>query len=403
MKLYVTTTVASVVQWTTFAGEVLFTLIRFYETRNERMVTGSNAFIVLGLAASLAVAVISTWILHQPLITFGANNFLKLVYPGFLEDWAEMLKMAFAVQFVFYTSLYAVKASFLCMYYRLFTSESLRSRLVFFAGALYVCTCWTATILLLALWCRPIATNYNSLFDGCSPFLEFPPVVAVAAMNISSDLVVMCLPLVVIARLVVTQRSTKIAVVLIVAMGVVSVVASVIKLVMQLILIGDGYSGDGPAARTSWSVGMWFTVETWAAYTAACLPALRKRLVFRWGGGEAAQQPGFLGSLKGVVKSWGSRTRTATTATATGDEEAWELTQRSDAATSTTRRTGSNAFTVTTEGSHEGAREGRGGDVERVRSNDRDMERGNGNERDVERGVGSLETHRESNKEGAGV
>ncbi|KAI5806139.1 hypothetical protein EDC01DRAFT_748168 [Geopyxis carbonaria] len=278
----------TVICWVTFGLEFVVTVLRFIETSKQRFLSGTNIFILTALAASLAANIIGTWILHQIL---NSDKLLDLAYLEALDHIRELLKISFAIQYIFYIALYAIKGSFLCLYYPLFRSMALSSRVVF----------WVGTALSGAI--RRIRSN---IFTVCSPFFNRVFIISVAAMNISSDFVVMCLPLFMISRLLIIHRTAKIAIVLVITMAFISILASIMK---SMVLLDLSHTQKDAQGTNSWSVAMWLTIEIWAAYTAACLPALRKRLVFSWRSPVLSTERLSAGS-SWLRKVMGSRSRT---------------------------------------------------------------------------------------------
>ncbi|KAJ8114955.1 hypothetical protein OPT61_g3276 [Boeremia exigua] len=187
------------------------------------------------------------------------------------EDNVKVAKSFWASLIVYYLSLGLTKISILLQYYRVFPTRKFRVS-CWCAFALVVCyTIWTVFGSIFA--CVPVHAFWTKEPAHCID--QFAMWFTNAAINITTDFIIIILPMPVIRRLQLGKRQ-KSALIGIFAVGGFVCIVSILRL-QSLVAISnsDDQSYDNPAAAT------WSSVETNVGIICSCLPLLRP-LMTKW-------------------------------------------------------------------------------------------------------------------------
>ncbi|OBT41709.1 hypothetical protein VE00_07821 [Pseudogymnoascus sp. WSF 3629] len=184
----------------------------------------------------------------------------------------ENLKALWLAIIVYYTSLGFVKSSIIVQYLRIFVDR--RMRTICWSLLVVVTLYSLITVFLAAFTCYPVHFFWDANAVGPHTCLDQKSLwFANASLNIVSDIVVLICPMPALRKLQLPKRQ-KIGVMLVFALGGVTVIMSVLRLhSLYIISISTDVSWDNVGAST------WSMVELNTGITCACLPMLKSLIV----------------------------------------------------------------------------------------------------------------------------
>ncbi|RYO90563.1 hypothetical protein DL766_006765 [Monosporascus sp. MC13-8B] len=146
-------------------------------------------------------------------------------HPEVYLNISYILKVIFAIQYVYTVSLAATKASVLCFYLRVFATTNMARSSKWMLG---FCVAWVLTFILAPLFiCRPVSAQWNDI-STCGDL--FALIQACNITNIASDLAIMWLPIPSIWPLQ-ARKTDRIGIMACFALGLGCVVCCVVRLI----------------------------------------------------------------------------------------------------------------------------------------------------------------------------
>ncbi|MCJ1408579.1 hypothetical protein MMC19_002654, partial [Ptychographa xylographoides] len=194
----------------------------------------------------------------------------------------HMMQMIWAFELTYATTTTVIKGSILLLYRRMFptTATPFVWRAAWYFVMAWVILWWLGCGLATLFQCTPISFFWNQLAGDTSGFCinEYSFLAANAALNITSDIMILMLPMPIVWDLHI-KKSQKLAISTIFLLGGFVCVASVIRYtyLKQVIPVDVTYTNQ-PA-------GIWSLVEVGIGLVCACLPVMRPLLqhfVPRW-------------------------------------------------------------------------------------------------------------------------
>ncbi|KAI5812253.1 hypothetical protein BZA77DRAFT_390776 [Pyronema omphalodes] len=195
----------------------------------------------------------------------------------------DMAKVYFTNVFVSITSIWALKAAFLCMYGDLYTRIVNIRMTAFYITVGYVFACFVTLITYALLQCRPISSVWDiSNADNepnCTPFYSYNFQLTMLILGITTDLLLMALPLQILAQMTLTAPEKR-GIAFIFLLAVISIAAILSRF---CILHGQGVFDSLEWKKISqyyWN-GLLTWLEIMLVEIAFVLPSLRIALVSR--------------------------------------------------------------------------------------------------------------------------
>lgn len=184
-------------------------------------------------------------------------------------DSVEYLKTVFVACFFFDIGLYWPKASIIVFYWCLIPPVFERLRLALYITCGYVVAAFTATVLTDTLMTQPISNNWSldnqldSLWNSATGFIIN------WILNITTDLLLFCLPFSILECLTLNRRQ-KIGLVGVFSLGLITMVISTVRFITYIVTQFELGDATGNA---------WCTIEMSTAVIVVSLPGLKSLLV----------------------------------------------------------------------------------------------------------------------------
>ncbi|GME44908.1 hypothetical protein GTA08_BOTSDO04009 [Neofusicoccum parvum] len=221
--------------------------------------------------------VASNWLVGVSFVLFLLAPSLDTVAwrAGFYSDQAALetpvsddtavygLIVAYFNWVMFYVTLWVIKGAILSVYYQLIPKSSRVHWISLHALGAVTGMAFLTTLLFNLLWCRPIRLNWSlDTKESCFAPFDTTVIVITGAMQVAVDVAIVILPFPILFA-VNASTSEKASIAAVFAMGVLSIVATVSRLI--LIFATESLELYTLLARTELTVGM----------IVACSPALR--------------------------------------------------------------------------------------------------------------------------------
>ncbi|MCJ1380706.1 hypothetical protein MMC17_003814 [Xylographa soralifera] len=212
-------------------------------------------------------------------VHFGAGRH-AIVVP--IPQQVHLLQTIWAFELIYATATTVIKGSILLLYRRMFptTATSVAWRAAWFFVMAWVILWFIGCGLAAAFQCTPVSFYWNQVAGDTSGFCinEYSFLAGNAALNITSDIMILLLPMPIVWRLHI-KKSQKLAISAIFFLGGFVCFASIIRYTYlnEVIPVDVTYT-DYPA-------GIWSVVEVSIGLVCACLPVMRpllQRLVPGW-------------------------------------------------------------------------------------------------------------------------
>lgn len=193
---------------------------------------------------------------------------------------AHLLYVSWISLFFIYISIWAAKFALIAFFASVMRLMERRLARLFLGFAVFFTTStFILHITLLARWCAPISRNWDIDGELCSAVHDIRSVTISTVANISTDLVILSLPLFALTTLsrerralTTDNRVTKAewsGFALVVAVAALSIVAALARwITLQLV-------HNVPKANITHTIDVWALVEIVASLLAVCLPTLR--------------------------------------------------------------------------------------------------------------------------------
>ncbi|KAI0408452.1 hypothetical protein F4802DRAFT_594386 [Xylaria palmicola] len=239
----------------------------------------SDGLIVLSWLSGLVLISINAWknTLRQRYVHYPPSELYYSV-PRHLSS--HLLYVSWISLFFIYISLWAAKFALIAFFASVMRLMETRVARLFVAFATFYATgTFVLHVALLARWCTPVTRNWDVSGELCSAVHDIRSVTISTAANISTDLVILALPLFALTtlsrerRALTTQtRTTKAewsGFALVIAVAALSIVAALARwITLELVQ-------SVPKANITHTIDVWALVEIVASLLAVCLPSLR--------------------------------------------------------------------------------------------------------------------------------
>ncbi|KAI5856858.1 hypothetical protein BZA05DRAFT_471015 [Tricharina praecox] len=213
-------------------------------------------------------------------------------------------KITYIVGFFNIIELWCLKAAFLSFYWGLFNRTQTRLRYLLHLCIALVAASGIALLILQLTWCLPVENNWArdyQTYVQCAYLSSRFTLIFQSALNIGTDVMIFCLPLLVISRLML-EPNVRFALIVAFLLGGVSIAASGVRHAIINHILRDRSSALENYSRRK-TVEMWGVIELSSALLAFCLPLFRRHLVSVFGpGGVLSRRGGNSGSSKQKVQ-----------------------------------------------------------------------------------------------------
>ncbi|KAI8956969.1 hypothetical protein F5Y11DRAFT_361241 [Daldinia sp. FL1419] len=241
----------------------------------------SDGLVLLSWLSGMVLISINTWKnnLRQRYIHIPPD---ELYYGVPRELSAHLLYVSWISLFFIYISLWAAKFSLLAFFADLLhLTENRAARIMLICASVFAGCTFVLHMALLSAWCSPVSGNWN--IDGhlCSAVHDIRPVSISTASNISTDLIILTIPLFALCTMGQERREitkTRIGkaeisgIVFVLCMAALSIVAALARWITLMLV------RNAPKADITHTIDVWALVEIVASLVAVCLPSLRSFL-----------------------------------------------------------------------------------------------------------------------------
>ncbi|KAI9148955.1 hypothetical protein HJFPF1_10999 [Paramyrothecium foliicola] len=256
--------------WICFAIATSFVALRLtVRWRQNRTLLPDDCWIVFAWLCILTMAIIQTEQMNALwYITYLSAGRIPVTeadmpYIGHMRE--QLTRWQFPIIKLFWTTLWSIKASFLALFFRLVKPFPIVRRLWYcvavFTTIAYI-GCWLAS----SLTCTPPGDYFKA--DGCGSardvWMQRFNVLYSTSVDISSDLMIMALPIMVLPSLQLDKRK-KIGLGVAFSLGFIIIAVAIVR--MTQVIVGEQVDLVGLA--------IWGAVETATAVVVGCLPALK--------------------------------------------------------------------------------------------------------------------------------
>ncbi|KAI1369828.1 hypothetical protein F5Y08DRAFT_2939 [Xylaria arbuscula] len=239
----------------------------------------SDGLIVFSWLSGLVLISINAWknTLRERYIHFPPS---ELYYSVPRPLSAHLLYVSWISLFFIYISLWAAKFALIAFFASVMRLMEGRTARLFLGFAIfYTTSTFILHITLLARWCTPVSRNWDIDGELCSAVHDIKSVTISTVANISTDLVILSLPLFALTTLsrerrahTTDNRITKAewsGFALVIAVAALSIVAALARwITLELV-------HKVPKANITHTIDVWALVEIVASLLAVCLPTLR--------------------------------------------------------------------------------------------------------------------------------
>ncbi|KAJ3570430.1 hypothetical protein NPX13_g5737 [Xylaria arbuscula] len=239
----------------------------------------SDGLIVFSWLSGLVLISINAWknTLRERYIHFPPS---ELYYSVPRPLSAHLLYVSWISLFFIYISLWAAKFALIAFFASVMRLMEGRPARLFLGFAIfYTTSTFILHITLLARWCTPVSRNWDIDGELCSAVHDIKSVTISTVANISTDLVILSLPLFALTTLsrerrahTTDNRITKAewsGFALVIAVAALSIVAALARwITLELV-------HKVPKANITHTIDVWALVEIVASLLAVCLPTLR--------------------------------------------------------------------------------------------------------------------------------
>ncbi|RMJ27517.1 hypothetical protein PHISP_01646 [Aspergillus sp. HF37] len=272
MAPYISQTGLSALMWVGVGLSGLFVAIRTHvQYRKTRKLFVNDHCIFFAMLCHLATAAV-----YQPAIPlmYEVQYFdyrTQALTPRFMADASLFLRLQFALDFLLWTTLWAVKFSLLFFFWRLFDSVDTPMRIFWWAMCAITASSWITLVVLQNLACDPLRDFFvlgkcDSARDIYYSNLVFK---FSAGADIACDILIMLIPFPLLRKLHVNAR-TRLLLAVLFALPIIPITFAVLRLVMA----NATTSNVDPVKFQLFSM-----LENSSAIVTSCLPALRLFIV----------------------------------------------------------------------------------------------------------------------------
>lgn len=180
------------------------------------------------------------------------------------------LKEFFVISLFCTTQVWLLKAAFLGYYWSLRETLTERVKVLLYVVSTYCLVTYIGVISFQLGYCHPISTNWSTGSDKCLATLTVPGMIFQQWTNITSDIMVLIVPLFTISTLNLGRKDIY-ALSIVFGIGTLSIAASVVRFTQVYYVVMHADSSIEAVRRTL----VWAVIEKLFAFTAFCLPCLR--------------------------------------------------------------------------------------------------------------------------------
>ncbi|CAZ79723.1 unnamed protein product [Tuber melanosporum] len=180
------------------------------------------------------------------------------------------LKEFFAITLFCTTQVWLLKAAFLGYYWSLRETLTDRIKFLLYAVSAYCLVTYIGVLSFQFAYCHPISTNWSTGSDRCLATLTVPGMILQQWTNITSDIMVLIVPLFTISTLNLGRKDLY-ALSVVFCIGALSIAASVVRFTQVYYVVMHADNSIEAIRRTL----VWAVIEKLFAFTAFCLPCLR--------------------------------------------------------------------------------------------------------------------------------
>ncbi|KAF5660138.1 integral membrane protein [Fusarium heterosporum] len=189
-------------------------------------------------------------------------------YSGGTEDLTVILKLLFAINFPFYTTLYLCKAALLAVYQQAFPNFMVKRRIFLWMTIWFVALSYVATVLVAFCVCLPIERHWHvGLSTTCSPGTYVITFNVGWVLSFVGDLLVFILPWLIVPGLQV-KRTLRLGIYFTFLLGSVNMAVSLVRFVMIFEAAAD-------STISLSTIILWSALDVNIGLVIACLPSLR--------------------------------------------------------------------------------------------------------------------------------
>ncbi|KAI0853436.1 hypothetical protein F5Y00DRAFT_224673, partial [Daldinia vernicosa] len=274
------------IDWTGMSIALVPIILRFWLRHREskpRTVTLnlSDGLVLLSWLSGMVLIGINTWKnnLRQQYVHLPPD---ELYYGVPRELSAHLLYVSWISLFFIYISLWAAKFSLLAFFADLLRlTENRAARIMLICASVFASCTFVLHMVLLSAWCSPVSGNWNIEGHLCSAVHDIRSVSISTASNISTDLIILTIPLFALCTMGQERREitkTRIGkaeisgIVFVLCMAALSIVAALARWITLMLV------RNAPKADITHTIDVWALVEIVASLVAVCLPSLRSFL-----------------------------------------------------------------------------------------------------------------------------
>jgi len=216
----------------------------------------------------------------------------------------RFFKLLYVDQVATYSVLWLTKGAFLALYMDVIQAVPTRLRWFIWLSSIYTVLTYIVVILVSLLWCLPVSTEWdvsNELANLCTAWGERDPIVIIYVLNITTDLLIIMIPIELVRQLPAYRRH-KWGILFLGVIASLSLVGSIIRFIEVFINISD-----------SILISVMTDMEENIARFALCLPAFK--MFFR--NARVFSGP-FMSSTWGTLMSWGGSRKSSVQSEHTG-------------------------------------------------------------------------------------
>ncbi|KAI1132828.1 hypothetical protein F5Y10DRAFT_260727 [Nemania abortiva] len=239
----------------------------------------SDGLIVLSWLSGLVLISINAWknTLREKYVHYPPS---ELYYSVPRDLSAHLLYVSWISLYFIYISLWAAKFALIAFFASVMKLMETRVARLFVGFAIfYTSSTFILHIVLLTRWCDPVSRNWDINGHLCSAVHDITSVTISTVANISTDLVILSLPIYALSTLSRERRAltteTRITkaewsgFALVVAVAALSIIAALARwITLELVQ-------NVPKANITHTIDVWALVEIVASLLAVCLPTLR--------------------------------------------------------------------------------------------------------------------------------
>ncbi|RPB06099.1 hypothetical protein L873DRAFT_1661059 [Choiromyces venosus 120613-1] len=195
---------------------------------------------------------------------FGDQAIADMLYTErYLEEF-------FAISLFCTTQVWLLKAAFLGYYWSLRETLMRKIKVLLYTVSAYCFVTYIGVISFQLGYCRPISLNWSTDSDRCLATLTVPGMIFQQWTNITSDIMVLIVPLFTISTLNLGRKDLY-ALSIAFSIGALSIAASVVRFTQVYYVVMHADNSIEAIRRTL----VWAVIEKLFAFTAFCLPCLR--------------------------------------------------------------------------------------------------------------------------------